>query len=233
MKATGRSSPRSGSLIRLSVLLALAALAAAPPLSSAAAAEVSVEPATGVAFAQTRSAPGAAAPLELTGVGVRTKLFFKVYAFGLYVDPEAARAALQRWTGHPAGSLAADAGLRQALVELPGDRVALLHFVMSVSDRKMREAMTEAMDRGLPADDPARAAFLALWNAPIEKHEEVLLHFSGDGTVVLIRRGVSLGAVKSPLLARCLLQSWLGPDPVSEDIRRGVVSRIPLILGGS
>ncbi len=230
-KATISRQPSRRLLLTPLLWLLLAPLTLAPARGAEPSGSLTA-PGTGVAFSVTRSAPGGAAPLALTGVGVRTLVVFKVYAFGLYVDPEAARRALGQWKGRPAQSLEQDAELRRALVEMAGERLAVMHFVRSVSDKKMRDAMTEAMDRGVPADDPARAAFLSLWRQPIDKDEEVEIAFPADGSVTVIRRGAPVGTVKSVVLARCLLQSWLGPDPVSEDIRRGVTSRIPALLAG-
>lgn len=216
---------QSGTLALLLVLC----LAASATVQPAAAATVK-DKATGVEFSIVRELAGAAHPLDLTGTGVRTKLVFKVYAFGLYVDGAAAKSELARFTGRTADALRGDPAFYAAVAGGTFDRLAVLHFVRTVDAKKMQEAMTEAMDRGLPAADPARAAFLALWNDEIKDGEEVLLHFSPSGTVTLIRGGKSVGAVASPLLARCLLQSWLGPDPVSTDIQAGVVARFPEIL---
>ncbi len=230
-EATISRQPSRRLLLTPLLWLALLPLALTPARGAAPSGGVTA-PGTGVAFALTRNVPGGDSPLALTGVGVRTLLVFKVYAFGLYVDPEAARRALGQWKGRPAESLESDAELRRTLVEMAGERLAVMHFLRSVSDKKMRDAMTEAMDRGVPADDPARAAFLSLWRQPIEKDEEVEIAFPAAGSVTVLRRGAPVGTVKSAVLARCLLQSWLGPDPVSEDIRRGVTGRIPAILAG-
>lgn len=213
----------------LTLLLALCFVVHAATLDAHAAATVN-EKATGVAFPIVREQAGAAHPLDLTGTGVRTKLVFKVYAFALYVDGTAAKTELSRFAGRTADALRADPAFYAAVAGGTFDRLAVLHFVRTVDGKKMQEAMTEAMDRGLPAADPARAAFLALWNDEIKDGEEVLLHFSPSGTVTLLRGGKSVGAVASPLLARCLLQSWLGPDPVSTDIQAGVVARFPEVL---
>jgi len=188
------------------------------------------EPSTGASFPLLRAAPGTDAPLDLTGVGVRKRLVFKVYAFGLYVDGAAARRELARWAGHTAEALAGDEEFYRALTTLNGDRLAVLHFVRSVSADQMRTAMTEALDRGVAQNDPARTAFLNLWTSAIADGEDVLLHFSADGAVTLLRGGAAVGTVRSAEVSRSLLESWLGPRPVSENIQRGVAARVPAIL---
>jgi hypothetical protein len=146
------------------------------------------------------------------------------------VDKEAARTELARWKGKDAAALRADTAFFQGLADGRFDRVAVLHFVRTVAAAKMQEAMTEAMDRGVPAGDPARAAFLALWSEELREGEEVALHFSPAGKVSLIRGGRTVGAVESIALARSLMQSWVGPDPVSTDIQAGIVGRFPDLL---
>lgn len=216
--------------VRVTVLVALFASLVLPSAALAAAPPPVIEKATGTAFSVTRTAPGAAAELELTGTGVRTKLIFKVYALGFYVDPAVARQALSRWAGKPAADLRNDAAFYAALGDLAGDRLVIMHFVRDVDSSKMKEAMDEAMDRGTPKTDPARAQFLALWTGEIKDGEDVGLLFGGDGKVTLIRGGKAVGAATSPAMARSILQSWLGPKPVSDDIRNGIAERFPEIL---
>ena len=204
-------------------------LAAAPAGAQAPSAGV-VEPATKMVFAASATFPGASRALQLAGTGVRSKLLFKVYAFGFYVDAEAARASLSRWVGKTAEELRRDPSFYEAVVSLPGERAAVLRFVRKVDADKMREAMDDAMERGVPPGDPARQAFLALWNEPLRKGDEVALVFGPGGRVALARDGRLRGAVTSPPLAKALLESWLGPRPVSEEIRAGAVKRIPALI---
>lgn len=208
------------------------AAAAIAVLGAAAAQEGQIkEKSTGVGFDATRSVPGLGGPLALTGTGVRKKFgIAKVYAFALYVDAAAAKSGLSIWSGKPAEALAGDAAVYRALTDLKGDRAGVLHFVRDVDAGAMRDAMSEAMDRGMKPDDPARKAFLALWTDPIKEDEEVVLAFSAAGTVSLVRGEKVVGTVDSQALASSLLQSWLGPEPVSEDIQRGVVARLPGLL---
>ncbi len=216
---------------RVTALVVLSAtfLLAAPATRAAGPAPV-VEKATGTAFPVTRTSPGAAAELELTGTGVRTKLIFKVYAFAFYVDPAAARQALARWSGKSAADLRNDPAFYAALGDLAGDRLVIMHFVRDVDSAKMKEAMDEAMDRGTPKTDPARAQFLGLWTGEIKDGEDVGLLFGADGKVTLLRAGKAVGSATSPAMARSILQSWLGPKPVSDDIRNGLAERFPEIL---
>lgn len=222
------SSLRSSSTVLLLAGLALAGLAAPPAL----AADSWKEPATGEAFPLTITPPGASAPLALTGGGVRTKLVFKVYALGFYVDPAAAAPALAAWAGKPADALRADKAFYAALVDLPGDKLAVMKFVRALQGAQVGDALDGAVARTLPEGDPARAKFRALWKDPIEKGDESWIVIRDSGEVAVVRAGTVVGSVESKPLGRALLLAWFGPDPVSESIRAGAAERVPAILAG-
>ena len=194
-----------------------------------------VEEATGVSFALERPAPGdASETLALTGVGLRKKaLFFKVYAFGLYVDPQAAREHLAGFAGRTADALRSDPAFYDALVGLPGERLCVMHFVRNVGADAMREALDASLDATVAKDDPARAAFGALWTEKIAKGEEVAIDIGADGVVTVYRDGRKVGSVESAAIGRALMLSWVGPEAVSADIKQGIAERIPAILSGS
>ncbi|MBP7146092.1 MAG: chalcone isomerase family protein [Acidobacteria bacterium] len=187
------------------------------------------EPSTGERFPLVRA--GSQGALELTGGGVRKKLVFKVYAFALYADPAALRDGLAAWRGRPAKALRADPAVYDALAGLPAERLAVLAFVREVDSRSMREALDEAIARAVPAGDAARERFLGFWTGTIAAGEKIELSFSRSGEVTLARGGREVGRVASPALARALLACWLGQQTVSQDIRDGVVERLPAILG--
>jgi hypothetical protein len=189
------------------------------------------EPSTDLVFPLERPHPRAEAPLTLTGVGVRKKLFFKVYAMGLYVDAERIREALAPWKGQSAERLVEDEGIYRALLDADADRLVVMRFVRDVGAESMRDALADALERGsVPANDPAREAFLALWTETLADGEEVTLLFGADGRIVVRRDGRAVGEVDSPRVSRSVLASWLGTDPVSDDIREGVLARMPRLL---
>lgn len=216
-----RSALFAGALLGLGWLLLALPLTQAGPVT---------EPSSGLEFALERSVPGETGSLELTGVGIRKKLFFKVYAFGLYVDGAAAREHLASFKGKSPDQLRGDDAVYQALMDLAGERLVVMKFTRSVGAAKMRGALADVLERGVPADDPAGKAFLALWDEEIKSGEEVLISFSREGEVRVFRHGKERGRIQSPKVARALLESWLGKDPVSSSIKAGAVERLPEIL---
>ena len=215
-------------------ILATASLLAAS-LPAARAADPLVEPSTGVAFELERPAPGGGdGSLALAGIGLRKKaLFFKVYAFGLYLDPQAAREHLASMAGKSADELRADPSFYEHLVSLPGERLCVMRFVRNVGADAMREALDASLDLAVAEDDPVREQFGALWTEKIRKGEEVAIDIGADGVVTVYRDGRAVGSVSSEAVGRALMLSWVGPDPVSPDIKQGVAERIPAILAGS
>jgi hypothetical protein len=190
-----------------------------------------VEDSTGVSFETTRVSGDDDTTLALTGVGVRKKFgLVKVYAFGLYVDRAAAREALSAWKGPSADALRDDPALYRALVELPAEKVAVMRFVRDVKASSMRDALSDAMDLAVAENDPARNAFVSLFVEEIQDGEEVALRMGSGGEVEVLRDGRSIGTVSSADVARGLMLSWVGDDPVSSDIKDGVVERIPTLL---
>jgi hypothetical protein len=217
----------------LPIVLTAVALALTTPVPAAAAGpDTWKEPATGEVFPVTVTAPGGTAPLALTGGGVRTKMVFKVYAFGFYVDPAAAATGLAAWAGKPADALRQDKGFYAALVEFPGDKLAAMKFVRNLEGAQIGDALDAAVARTLPSTDPARAQFRALWKDPIKKGDESWIVIRSGGEVAVVRGGKVVGTVDSKPLGKALLLAWFGPEPVSESIREGAVERIPHLLAG-
>lgn len=135
--------------------------------------------------------------LVLNGMGLRTKLFIKVYVAGLYL-PQKEKAA--------AKILGADTSRRM-----------VMHFLYGVS----KEQMCEAWDEGLAANTPnasadVKKAFATLcsWMEPINKgHQLLLTYVPGEGTQVEVN-GKSKGTLPGgKAVADAILATWIGPKP--------------------
>jgi hypothetical protein len=211
-------------------VVALAVLATSGLLAPPASASAVVEDSTGVEFPVARETEGSDGTLQLTGTGVRKKLWFKVYAFGLYADEEVLAEALASWRGQSVEALRDSHEFYEALIRAPGDKLAVMRFVRDVGADSMRDALDDALDLAVDEDDPVRGRFTGLFDETITDGEEVGLLIGEDGTVTVHRDGQEVGSVTSEAVGRALLLSWLGPETISEDIREGVVTRIPDLL---
>ena len=149
--------------------------------------------------------------LNLTGVGLRTKVGFSVYTIASYVQD----------------------GTRVQKAEdlAKADAVRLLHLVMqrNVEPDDFIGAFRTAVGKSYPADKFA-AEFAQLVtavgkNAAAKGDQVVLLNLPGEG--VRIRRGQKVDVtIKSPVFAQALWEVYLGAKPLDEGIKKGLVTRL-------
>jgi len=145
--------------------------------------------------------------LVLNGMGLRTKLFIKVYVGGLYLPQK--EKSDQR-------ILAADAPRRMAL-----------HFIYDVS----KDQMCDAWDEGLEANTPNASAevkknfkTLCSWMDGVGKGQVLALtYLPGTGTRVEIAGKVK-GTLPGKPTADAILSTWIGPDPApGKDLKKAVL----------
>ena len=171
-------------------LLALALAAALPAASPSADAATLA----GVTMPDRESAGDQ--ELVLNGMGLRSKLFIKVYVGGLYLAERQASADRV---------LAADA-----------PRVMVMHYLYGVSKDQLCEGWDEGLEDNTPnASAEVKRGFTTLcdWMTPIAKGEELrLTYVPGTGTTVTAV-GQDKGTIPGKDFADALLRCWIGPDP--------------------
>ncbi len=178
-----RTRPHSFGL--LAGLLALALAVALPAVAGTLA---------GVTLPDRESAGGQ--ELALNGMGLRSKLFIKVYVGGLYLAER--QSSAER-------ALAADA-----------PRIMVMHYLYGVS----KDQLCEGWDDGLADNTPNASAqvekdfaTLCNWMGPIAKGEVLrLTYIPGTGTTVTVV-GEDKGTIAGKEFADALLRCWIGPDP--------------------
>lgn len=147
--------------------------------------------------------------LVLNGLGLRKKLFFKIYVGGLY---------LQAKNSNPAAILSSDSPRRM-----------VFSFLYSVS----KDQMCDAWEEGLEANTPnpsaeVKAAFktLCAWMEPIPKtNKMVLTYVPGSGTTVEIN-GKSKGTLPGKATADAIVATWIGPKPaMGDDFKNAVLGK--------
>lgn len=183
------------------VLVALAALAfalAAP--APAAAGELA-----GVTLPDQTSAGGH--DLVLNGMGLRKKLFIKVYVGGLYLAEKSASADQV---------LAAD-----------GARIMSFAFLYGVDKEQLCDSWSEGLEANTP-DAPAevKAGFETLcgWMEAIDKGKGMkLTYIPGTGTQVQVN-GQDKGTIEGKAFADAVLRTWIGPAPgPGEEFKKAVL----------
>jgi hypothetical protein len=185
------------------------------------------EPKTGVGFSETMNHEGT--DLFLTGAGVRSKMMIKVYAGALYIDT-AAKSALEQVkskAGKP------DQSVYDAISDGNFAKMFLLHFVRDVDSGKIIEAFKESLEKSVDmkaADVQKDAeAFLTASKVDMKEGQEMKVFIKGDEITVITPSGSSQ-PIKNSKLAGAVARIWLGKDPISEDLKIGMVSRLPQIL---
>lgn len=197
---------------RRSFLFSLFALLAMLTSFSPSYAQVA-EPSSGVSFPSQVSVGGANA--TITGVGLRKKAIFKVYAIASYMDTSKSNKAADPYT--------------QILTDGPAKQITM-HFVRDVDAGKIREAFEEGLKNNIPnyASSPAKKdadAFLAA-QVDMKTNEEIVLKWTQGGKIDVVIKGQSKASFTDPVLARGIWSIWLGSSPISSDIKTGLVSKL-------
>jgi hypothetical protein len=176
-----------------------------------------VEPSTGVKFAAKNG------DMSLLGVARRTRTIFsvKVYAIGLYVTDAA---------------LAGPLAVHRSKLDQPafyndlvwGDfpKEAVLKFVRDVSTNQIRDAFRES----LSGADPARLQTFLGYFGDIKVGQECVLRWTPPGTLETTMAGQVKPPITDKNFAAAIFSVWLGPKPIQEDIKKGLVSRAASLI---
>jgi hypothetical protein len=185
------------------------------------------EPKTGVSFPETTTVEGL--DLALAGVGVRTKFIVKVYAGALYVAP----AVKTELAGFKAQAASPNQALYDAIIQGSFPKLIVMHFVRNVGADKIVEAFREGIEKSIdPNAADVRAdldAFLKANKIDMKDGQDLKILLNGEEITTIPPSG-SPGVVKNLKLARAVAAIWLGKSPISADLKKGMVSRLPELL---
>lgn len=134
--------------------------------------------------------------LVLNGLGLRTKLFIKVYVGALHLPQK---------QGDAAAILAADT-----------PRQMSMDFLYNVKAGQMCDAWTEGLEANTPnAGADVQAAFktLCTYMEDLPKGNRLILTYTpGTGTTVEVNGKVK-GTLPGKATADAILATWIGPEP--------------------
>ena len=155
----------------------------------------------GVTLPDTASVAGKT--LVLNGVGLRTKVMFKVYVAGLYVEQKSTDG--------------------NALVNADAPKRITLHFVRSVSNDQIREAIVDGFDANAKATLKAQIDQFGAALEPFAEHDEMsVTYVPGTGTVLNVKGKDKLTIPGFPF-AKALFGIWLGDNPPSSSLKKGLL----------
>lgn len=144
--------------------------------------------------------------LALNGMGLRTKLVFKVYVAGLYAEK----------TSHDGNQMIASDQLKRVQMVMLRD----------LEKGKIVEAVVEGFEKNAKAQMPALKQRLNSFVAQIPDLKEgehlVITYVPGKGTM-LSSKGRESIAVPGKDFADALFSVWLGKYPVDEKLKSGML----------
>lgn len=144
--------------------------------------------------------------LVLNGLGLRSKLFIKVYVGGLYVEKKTNDAT--------------------AIIQSDAAKRVVLHFVYG---EVTREQMVEAFDEGFKGNAPnAPKAEVKQFLAAIEtmkKGEELVVTYVPATGTTLSLRGKDKLTIPGLTFAQAVFSVWFGPKPPTSDLKNGMLGK--------
>ena len=215
----------------------------APAVSQSTAEEWVREPESDTPFPVVLTPPGTATPHRLVGTGIRQRTIFRVnvYAFGLYVDPAGARAALAAFAGRQASELRRDERFHQRLLDLDFGMTLRMVMTRTVEGGDVADAFDDAL-RPRMARAGRRSADGAGKNAPLARLRSYLdVDEVARGTEIVFscdpegRLTTSVGRAQRPpiesrTLCRALFDVYLGQDPIERGGRRNIITGFARLL---
>jgi hypothetical protein len=146
----------------------------------------------------------------LNGAGLRTRLFFQVYAIGLYLPQKSSTPA--------------------AILAQPGPKRVAIHMLRDVGADTFTEALAEGI-RANHSEAEAKALEprikeLAAVMAEIKEAKKgmaITLDWTGSGTQLLIQDKPAGRPIAGEDFYRALLRIWLGDKPVQDDLKKALL----------
>jgi hypothetical protein len=147
--------------------------------------------------------------LVLNGMGVRSKLFIKVYVGGLYLERKSREAG--------------------AILQADAPKRIVLHFVYSEAGRDQlietfREGFANNAAGGGTAVRPQIEQFLATVETMRSGEEMAVTYLPGDGTTFTVKGKDKVKIAGLPF-AQALFSLWLGPKPPSGSLKNGLLGK--------
>jgi hypothetical protein len=146
----------------------------------------------------------------LNGAGLRTRLFFQVYAIGLYLPQKSPTAA--------------------AVLGQPGPKRVAIHMLRDVGADTFTEALADGI-RANHSEAEARALEpriqeLSALMAEIKEAKKgmtIALDWTGAGTQLLVQGKPAGRPIAGEDFYRALLRIWLGDKPVQDDLKKALL----------
>jgi hypothetical protein len=145
--------------------------------------------------------------LSLTGAGLRKRVFFQVYAIGLYVRDPKADPISQPGPKRVQIHMLRDVGAEQ-FIDALADGIKANH---SESEAKALEPRVKALGAAMAEIKEAK------------KGMTIALDWNGSATQMLVDGKASGRPIEGEDFYRALLRIWLGDKPVQDDLKKALL----------
>ncbi len=201
-----------------------------------------LEPKSGVPFPTQLVAPGGTQIHRLMGTAIRVKTFLKVkvYAFGLYVDPEGARSTLSAFFDRSASTLEREDAFYRRILDMDFGMTLRLVMTRDVGGEDMADAFegalrprvqTAAEEMGMPGGETALDQFRSYFSLEeMTKGAEIVFSCSPEGRLETLVKEESQPGIDSAALCWALFDVYLGEKPISGDGKKSVIAGFPQLL---
>jgi hypothetical protein len=151
------------------------------------------------------------ATLMLNGAGLRKKLFFKVYAAGLYVAHTSMQAA--------------------ELITEPGPKRVAIHMLRDVSADTFTEALREGIQKNhseaqAAALEPRVKQLAAVMKEVGEAKDGMNISLDwipGSGTAIVVNGSARGAPIAGEDFYQALLRIWIGEHPAQDDLKKALL----------
>jgi hypothetical protein len=168
--------------------------------------------------------------LNVTGAGVRKKTFVgDIYAAALYVDSVPFSEALARYRDVDKKTLEKDEAFYATLVHADVAKAIVLRFVRDVDAGDMRDALEDGIKKNMTLDEDAKRLINQI-QTDFKKGDRMTISFAPGGETSIGTGGTFGKPVKNQTLSEAVQKIWFGLDPISDEIKKGAVDRIPAML---
>ena len=152
--------------------------------------------------------------LNLTGLSVRKKYFFKVYGIAHYLQD--------------AGTMNKNDAFKACLEDGKAKQV-IMDFARDVDNKSIIDTYNEsfkemATKEELASVQSSLTQYLGFFDKEVKENQTYVLRWLPGGTILATIQGEDKPAITNPTFARILWSIWLGPDSVVD--RDDLVARI-------
>lgn len=153
---------------------------------------------------------GTSVPLQLNGMGYRTKFVFNIYVGGLYTETKA--------------------DSRDAVQALKGPKRVLMHMTYDeVSHEKMADAWREGFEENASDEQfkklESRLSTFISYFPDLKEGDVVLLDYIPATGAVVSFNGEAKAVIEGADFYSALLDVWLGEEPVDDDLKEAMLGK--------